>query len=323
MSGLGKLGVFGLALMMGACAPAPSPPTRIGTSPWPAGEILFLARAQHRLAESEFRLVEFSNSTEINRAFRSRTIEVAALTLDEVLYAVQNGMDPVIILVQDESSGADALVARPECKTLADLKGKRIAVETGSIAAYFVMRTLQHAGLTIRDVTPVHLPLDTHLTAYREGKVDAVATYEPMRSRLLEAGAHVLFDSRKLPGEIVDVLVVQRGYLMRHPERITQLRRAWFESLHFFNQSRSDAIQVMARRERMTPSEFEKVLAGFRLPTEEENRLLLAGQQPKLHESATRLRNAMRDAGLLHVDAPVWPMFDLPAAVAREWWGTP
>jgi NitT/TauT family transport system substrate-binding protein len=319
----GKSLLIGLALLAGACAPSPTPPTRIGTSPWPAGEILFLARQQGALDEHSFRLVEYSNSSEINRAFRSRTIEVAALTMDEVLYAVQNGIDPVVILVQDESSGADALVARPEIKTLADLKGKRIAVETGSIAAYFMVRILQKAGLTIHDVIPVHLPLDAHYQAYRKGQVDALVTYEPVRSQLLEAGAHVLLDSRSLPGEIVDVLVVRRDYLEEHPERLTALRRAWFTTLEFLHHSRDAALKEMAAREHMSPVEFENMLHGLRLPNEAENRAMLAGPNPPLLQSAIRLRTVMRENGLLQSDVPVQELFDIPAPLAKKWWGFP
>jgi NitT/TauT family transport system substrate-binding protein len=319
MLGHGHHLLVGLALLMGACAPEPSPPMRIGTSPWPAGEILFLARQQNLLDERSFRLVEFSNSSEINRAFRNRTIEVAALTMDEVLYTVQNGMDPVIILVQDESRGADALLARPECKNLAALKGKRIAVEPGSIGAYFLTRALQHGGLTLKDVVPVHLPLEAHLRAYREGRVDAVVTYEPERSKLLEQGAEVLFDSRRLPGEIVDVLVVRRDYLVGHPERLTQLRRAWFSARAYLEHSRNAAIQIMAAREHVSPVEFEAMLHGLHLPDEVENRTLLGGPAPQLLPAATRLQNVMSEAGLLRGVVPVRPMFEWPAGVKEQW----
>jgi NitT/TauT family transport system substrate-binding protein len=288
---------------------------RIGMHVWPGFEPLFLARHTGSLNEKDFRLVEFSDGSEVGRAFRNDTVEAVCLTLDEVFYLVQNGTDPVILLVLDESRGADVVLARPEIKSLAELKGKRIAVEVSAVETYTLTRALQHAGLTVKDVTPVSLPMEKHLEAFQSGEVDAVVTYEPMRTKLLALGAVDVFNSSQMPGEIVDVLVVHRDYLEKHPERRGALRQAWFAALAQVRRSPHESAKFMAIREQVTTEEFEASLRGLHFPDEQESRVLLEGDAPKLLESAARLKTVMRDADLLQQDISLKPIFTLPGTV--------
>jgi NitT/TauT family transport system substrate-binding protein len=299
-------------LALTACKQEPLPPMRIGMNVWPGYEPLFLARHAGSLNEGDFRLVEFSNASEEGRAFRNGTLEAACLTLDEVFYTVKDGMDPVILLVMDESCGADVVMARPEIKSLAELRGKRIAVEVSAVGAYMLTRSLQKAGLTAKDVTPVYLPIEKHFSAYKEGLVDAVVTFEPGRTKLLGAGAVDLFNSSMIPGEIIDVLVVRRDYLEKHPKRGAELQRAWFAALEQMSQSPHDSAKIMAVRQRVSAEEFENSLRGLHLPDQQESHALLGGDSPRLLAAAERLKAVMKDSGLLHEDIPLKPLFVRP-----------
>ncbi len=305
-----------LALVALTSCEAKAPPAmRIGAHVWPGYEPLYLARHAGLLKEADFRLVELSSGSETGRAFREDMLEGAALTLDEVLYLVQDGKDPVILLVLDESHGADTVLARKDIRNLADLKGKRIAVEVSAVETYTLTRALQHAGLTLSDVTPVYLPSEQHLPAFKAGRVDAVVTYEPVKTKILALGAVELFNSSRIPGEIVDVLVVRRDYLEKHPKRAAALRHAWFAALERMRQSRAESIAFMAAREHVTPAEFETLLGGLRFPDKKETRVLLHGDPPGLLKSAERLKKIMLDAGLLKKDIPLKPLFVDPGAV--------
>ncbi len=143
---------------------------RIGMHVWPGFEPLFLARHEGLLDEKDFRLVEFSNGAEVGRAFRNGEVEAVCLTLDEAFYLVRNGADPVILLVLDESNGADVVLGRKDLSTLAGLKGKRVAVEVSAVETYMLTRALQHAGMTARDVRLVYLPPEKHVDAFETAR---------------------------------------------------------------------------------------------------------------------------------------------------------
>lgn len=308
--------LIGMVLLaLTACKNEPSPPMRIGMNVWPGYEPLFLARQAGRLNEKDFRLVEFSDASEVGRAFRNDILEAACLTLDEVFYTLQDKMDPVILLVMDESCGADAVLSRPEIKNPAGLRGKRIAVEVSAVGAYMLTRSLQQADLTIKDVTPVYLPNEKHFSAYKDGLVDAVVTFDPVRTRLLSLGAMDLFNSSMIPGEIVDVLVVRRDYLDGHPERVIALRKAWFAALEQMRRSPHESARFMAIREQVTTEEFESSLQGLRLPNEQENHKLLDLPNPKLLITAEQLKTVMKESDLLKGDISIKALFVLPETI--------
>ena len=265
------------------------------------------------LSGRDFRLVEFSTTSESSRSFRNGIIEATCTTLDDALRAQQSDLDLVVLLAMAESIGNGALVARPGTRSISELSGRRIAVDVGSVSALLLARALEHGKLALAEVTPVYLPIDRHQSAFRAGEVDAAATYEPTRGRLLELGGVDLFNTAKIPGEIVDVLVVRRDYLEKYPERGVALRRAWFGALEHLRRSRTESITVLASRTQTQPADIESSLAGLRLVDEATNHTMLGGSSPTLKATAERLRTLMREKGLLSGDVNIEPMFSIPS----------
>ncbi len=201
-----------LALSLAGCGVEPAP-LRIGTYVWPGYEPLYLARELGYLDPQSVHLVEYPSASEVIRAFRNHAIEAAALTFDEVLPLAQDGFKPRVVLVMDISHGGDAILGRPELRTVKDLAGRPVAVDTGTVGAYVLTRALMLNGLKQSDVTIVHVEHNGQGAAFKEGRVDAVVNAEPLRSQLLAGGASLLFDRTQIPGEIVDVLTVEATYL--------------------------------------------------------------------------------------------------------------
>ena len=215
------------AVSLAACGQEPIPPVRIGTFPGPSNEVVFLAQHRGWLAPSEFRLVEFINDGEVMRAFRNGSIEAAFITVDEVLALAQSGMDPVILFVTAESRGGDAVIAHADVTSLADLRGRRVAVQVNSVSAYLLRQALKSAGLGVGDLQVVNLPPDRHRTAFLRRDVDAVVTGEPIRTQIVELGGSALFSSAALPFELVGVMIVRGAYLEQHGTRVSALCSAW------------------------------------------------------------------------------------------------
>lgn len=135
------------ALVLAGCGvPAPRP-LRVGTNLWLGYEPAYLARHAGYFSNDEVKLLDFTSSSEVIRAYRNGLIDVAALTGDEILKVCINQPDQRIILVCDYSNGADVLLAKPEIATLADLKGRRVGLETTVLGAYMLGRALEAAGL--------------------------------------------------------------------------------------------------------------------------------------------------------------------------------
>jgi NitT/TauT family transport system substrate-binding protein len=287
---------------------------RIGTVIWPSNELLFLAQDQGWLSPSEFRLVEFVDDAEVMRGFRNRAVEAAWLSMDEVLAVAQSGaVDPVILFLSDESRGGDAVVAQPDLITVADLKDRRVAAQINSVNAYLLDRALKQAGLAARNVRLVNLPPNRHLAAFRRREVDAVVTYEPVRSQILEAGGVEIFSSASTPFEVLRVLVIRRDYLESHEQQADTLCSAWNRAVTEVASSPM-ARSWIANRIGTTDAGFERMMEGIRIISLSESREWLAVPRPQLVATIARLQGELLSAGLLKAPTPFDPLFRWPFA---------
>lgn len=292
--------LFGLLVSaLPGCGQPDQQPVRIGTNTWPGYEPLYLARARSDLPRDTFRLVEYSSTTQVLRALRNKSLEAAAVTLDEALLLVADHVPIKIILVMDVSNGGDVIMARPGIQSMQDLRGKRVGVESGALGAYMLTRALQVSGMDVGDVDVRRLDANAHEQAYLSGEVDAVVTFDPVRTRLHNAGAVEIFSTRQLPGEIVDVLVVHDDLLAARTEVFRTLVDSWFRSLVFLHEQPDEASRIIARRLKITPAEAIANYQGMTLPDRQANLRLLGGDAPALQGTVRQLSQILLDNDLL------------------------
>lgn len=303
-----RVEVFGLLLLLlvSACAAREhEQPLRLGTQLWPGTEPLFLARELGYLDDGSVRLIEYSSLGEANRDFRNGMIDAVSVTLDMALLLQQQGHEPRVVLAVASSNGADAILARPGVRRLRELRGRRVAVEDLAVSTYLLGRALEQAGLQPSDVHIIRLPVDQHLRAYETGQVDAMVTYPPFAQQLLSAGAHELFNSSQIPGEIIDVLVVRADVLDKKPQQVEHLLQGWFQALGYLETHPEDAAARMSPRLGTSPTGFSTLMRGLRLFSHEENLSLLREPGSPLVSSALELRRFMLREGMMH--EPVLP----------------
>lgn len=274
-------------------------PLRIGTNVWIGSEPLYLARDLGRLHPKTVQLVEYPSASEVLRAFRNQAIDGMVISLDELFGLAADGLQPRIILAADISHGADVVVGRAGMKTMQDLKGKRVAVESGALGAYVLSRALALGGMHASDVTIVHMESNEQPKAFEKGEVDAAVTFDPYRSQLLRAGATTLFDSTQIPGEIVDLIAVRASALVKQPKAIQTLLSGWFSAIDYLKREPLDAARRMGVRQQTSGEQFLEALKGLHIPSREENMKLLGGTAPGLAVNANRLMDLMIESKLL------------------------
>lgn len=291
----------GLLAIVAACVPSsPPPPLRVGTNIWPGFEGFYLARDLGYFEGTPVQMVEFGSSSEVLRAYRNGDLEVAALTLDETLLLTQTHPQTRIFLIADISNGGDVILAKPTITDLKGLRGQRVGVEATALGAYILTRALQSVNLTPDAVQVVPLEVSEHERAFQAGDIDAVVTFDPVRSRLLAAGATLLFDSRQIPGEIVGVIVTDQSTLESRRADLGDLVAGWFRAIDYLKTNPQDAAARVAPRQEMTPDQFLASLEGLSIPGVEENQRLLSQQDPALLSGAQQLVKVMRDHQLLN-----------------------
>ncbi|MDO8351688.1 MAG: ABC transporter substrate-binding protein [Gallionella sp.] len=285
--------------MLSSCGKAPSEPLRIASSPWPGYEPVYLARDIGYLPREKANIFELPSSDITLESFRNRSADLATLTLDETLELLAGGVKLRILFVMDGSNGGDAVMASPNVKTLADLKGKRVVITNIPLGVYMLSRTLNAAKLTREDVQLISSSESRHAEMYKQGRADVFVSYEPFKSQLAALGAHVIFDSSQIPDEIFDLMVVHEDVFQARRQEVCNVAHQWFRVLEYTKQSPEEATRRIAERLGVSGQEYQAMLSGLSIPTQQENLRLLGGKEPALVAPANNLVQVMMQEGQL------------------------
>ncbi|WP_316182800.1 MULTISPECIES: aliphatic sulfonate ABC transporter substrate-binding protein [unclassified Bradyrhizobium] len=141
---------------------------------------------------------EFSSGLPLLEAINIGSIDFGADVADTVpVFAQAAGAKLAYVAEEAASPSAQAILvatASPT-RTLADLKGKKIAVTKGAGSHYLLLSALAKAGLTFKDITPAYLPPADGRTAFVSNNVDAWVAWDPfLTSTIRQSGARVLAD---------------------------------------------------------------------------------------------------------------------------------
>src|SRR6185503_12439863 len=123
-------------------------------------------------------------------------VDVNAQTLNDTMFAVAAGSEQKIVVVGDNSTGNDQVICDRSIRTVADLKGKTIGVETGVVDHFLLLQGLAREGLGDKDVSIQGVKTDAAAAAFAGGQFDCVAVFAPFTVEAAKRpDSHVLFSS--------------------------------------------------------------------------------------------------------------------------------
>lgn len=310
-------------LVASACNPVKSKPApvRLGLSDWPGHAPFYGAAKLGHFGSSQVEIKGFSSNFDRNRAFAQGRLDVLATPLFDALRIADDGVPLKIILLFDYSSGGDGIVSRNEITTVQGLKGKRVSAELSAITHFMLLAALSQAGLSETDVQIVNLSVPEAADAFAHGKLDAATLWDPHLTRQASApGAHKLFTSKEIPGQIIDVLIVQKAVAEKRAEDVANIVKGWEKMLAAWRARPAEAEAVMAAASNRTPEALRSDLAGLMLLDLAKNRELFAqgGSGQSVWSSFAATARFMTEHKLLKHAAPeatelIDPRFLTPA----------
>ena len=294
----------------------PAVALRIGLVEWPGYAPFYLAQELGYYANAPIELITFVDVMDIMRAYRQQQIDAICTALSDVMQLAETMPDQRLVLMIDESAGADAILAKPSIKSLSDLKGKRIGSDLAILSSLILVAALQKADLTLKDVEIVSVGISGQVQAYEADRIDAVIAFDPVRSQLLRAGAKTIFDSSQIPGEIVDLMAVSQTTLTQHTSTLQIVTQGFFKALDYLKQHPEDAIARMCKREKMTPDEFRKTLALLPLSDYRTNQKMLDKVDSPLIGVTQKLNKIMVDTHLINNPVDIKPLLTKEALLS-------
>ncbi len=229
---------------------------------------------------------------------------VTATSMDTLSIPSGGGVDTTALIVGDYSNGNDAVIIKGD-GDLASLAGKPVNLVELSVSHYLLARALDSVDLSEADLDGVINTSDADMiAAFAADDVEAVVTWNPLVSAILEEpNAKKLFDSSDIPGEIIDLMVVNTETLAANPDFGKALVGAWYEVMGLMAAGDEDVLTAMAEASGTDLAGYQAQLAStemFFTPAD----AIAFTSGPELPETMTNVAEFLFDKGILGEGAP-------------------
>jgi len=276
----------------------------IGFSAWPGWFPWQVAQEKGLFAKNgvDVELKYFDSYTDSLNALSTGNLTANSQTLNDTLSSVSGGARQTIVLVNDNSTGNDQIIARDGITSIADLKGRKVAAEQGTVDHYLLLLALKKAGLSARDIQLTPLATDAAAAAFAAGKVDAVGVFAPFTTTALGLkGSRALTTSKDFPGAIPDHLVFGSDFVKSHGDRVQAIVKTWFDTLAWIKANPTEAVAIMARRGGVSAADYASYDAGTTIFTREQNlAAFTSGSSPaNLDYQAGQIADFLVESGLV------------------------
>jgi len=202
----------------------------VGWMPWQYGDTSGIVSKWADKYDIGIEVVQINDYIESINQYTAGAFDGCTMTnMDALTIPAAGGVDSTALIVGDYSNGNDAVILKGN-SDLTDIRGQRVNLVELSVSHYLLARALESVGMTERDITVVNTGDADMVAAYSTPGVTAVTTWNPLVSEILAMpDSHNVFDSSRIPGEIIDALVVNTETLEKHPELGKALTGAWYE----------------------------------------------------------------------------------------------
>ncbi|MGB5447164.1 MAG: ABC transporter substrate-binding protein [Psychromonas sp.] len=233
-------------------------------------------------------------------------IDVNNFTLFDLMDFNAAGADLVLAINSDNSTGIEAIVARQTIATIEELKGKRIGVDIGSYLEYILDVVLKRHGLMPGDINKVQLAAEEAAEEFGKGKLDAIVTWEPFVSEVIEMRhGQKLFDTSEIPGISPNGQAFQRSFIEQRPEDVQAYVNVWYKTMQFIKLNPQQAYAIIADIYNVTENEVKAFAQLDQIMDLRDNMASFsygAGFE-SLHGSARYINNFLIEKG--HIKKPM------------------
>ncbi len=209
--------------------------------------------------------VEFPAGPQLLEGLNVGSVDVGFVGEAPPIFAQAAGANFVYIGNDPAAPQAEAIVVPKDSplKGVADLRGRKVALNKGSNVHYLLVRALEQAGLKYADIQPVFLPPADARAAFERGAVDAWAIWDPFLAAVeQQTGARVLADGRGIVNNYAYYLA-ERGFAERHPQVIQALFEDTVERGRWLKANLKQAASLIAPLQGLDPAVVEQSLTRY------------------------------------------------------------
>lgn len=227
--------------------------------------------------KAEFKVIDDFNAS--REAWKADEVDLLWTTADAFPTEVTNlkQFEPQVIFQADWSRGGDAIVAQRTINTVADLKGKKIAVAPMTPSHTFLIWMLQAGNLKMSDINVVEAPSAIDAAQYfKSGTVDAAVVWSPDDEDCIKsvAGSKILKSTKSASNIIADVFIAKKAYAEKNKDKLQKFVEGWLRGAAEINASdlnKRKAAKILASGLNMPEEYCYKAINNTRLATYGDN----------------------------------------------------
>lgn len=287
-------------------------------SEWPPDMIAYLAQEKGFFQKHgvDVELVWVDGFDDAHEKRANNETDIWNYTLLDFLTEYADGTEKSaqIFLIQDFSAGADAIVTMPEneINSVGDLKGKKVAVESGTIGEFFLKILLNKDRLTLEDLDIVQAAAEEVPALLKSGEIDAGVTYEPYVTESVAEGGKILVDSSQERGTIVDVYVAKSEHIAQNKDAYLALSKALLEASDYYNQNPEEAAEIMKEPLGLSKEEALATFKTFQIPDLRDNKTAFdrVSGFASLYNLGKLAKQYLEEQGILAEDFDLAPLIN-------------
>ena len=204
-------------------------------------------------------------------AFYSGQLDGICIAASDAIAPLNEGVKFKVVLVNDNSYGADGLVVHDGISSIGDLKGKTVATEVGTLEHMFLLKMLEDNNMTIDDINFTNMTINDAGPAFIAGSIDAAVLWEPTLSTAINAGGTLLYSTKEEPGLISDTLAVRQEVLDSSKDAVQKIVDSWFDGVEKLNAKDDAFIQAICDGAELKKEDYFTLLDGVTIFDKEKN----------------------------------------------------
>lgn len=168
---------------------------------------------------------EFPGGPQLLEGLNVGSIDFGVTGETPPVFAQAAGADLRYVAYEPPAPTGEAILVPKDSpiRNVAELKGKKVALNKGSNVHYLLVRALEDAGLSITDITPVYLPPADARAAFERGSVDAWVIWDPFQAAAeQQLAARTLRDGSGLVDNH-QFYLASGSYAQQHPQVVGAL----------------------------------------------------------------------------------------------------
>jgi NitT/TauT family transport system substrate-binding protein len=234
-----------------------------GWVPWEYAERSGIVKKWADFYGIQIEVVQYSDYSKSLALFSEGRIHGVTSTLIDSAASIER--DSTVLVPGDYSNGNDGICSKT-ATTVKRLAEEPIYLPELSVSHYLLERARELSGLTPHHPHIINTPDSKIEAVFHRKDVEHIVTWNPHLQKICgERNSHLIFDSTKIPTEILDALLVDTETLQKHPALGDALLKIWFETvdqIHKQGLKAKRSHEMMASLLGVSLQHFESQLKG-------------------------------------------------------------